>query len=227
YAAFLLWLLSELFEQLPEIGDPEKPRLVFFFDEAHLLFDDAPEALLDKVEQVVRLIRSKGVGVYFVTQNPADVPDSVLAQLGNRVQHALRAYTPTEQKGLKAAANSFRPNPDFETATAIQGLGVGEALVSLLDEKAAPSMTAQAKIRPPASRMGPLTDTERAAIIQKSPVSGMYDQVRDRESAFEILSARAKAAIETEIEVKASKTVKVEKEVVRKPTATEKAVTSV
>lgn len=227
YSTFLLWLLSELFEQLPEVGDPEKPRLVFFFDEAHLLFNEAPKALLEKIEQVVRLIRSKGVGVYFVTQNPADVPDSVLAQLGNRVQHALRAYTPTEQKGLKAAANSFRPNPAFETATAIQGLGVGEALVSLLDEKAAPSMTAQAKIRPPASRMGPLTDTERAAVIQKSPVSGMYDQVRDRESAFEILSARAKAAMETEAELKVTKTVKVEKEVVRKPTATEKAVTSV
>ncbi|MFT4089646.1 MAG: DUF853 family protein [Asticcacaulis sp.] len=227
YSTFLLWLLSELFEQLPEVGDPEKPRLVFFFDEAHLLFNEAPKALLEKIEQVVRLIRSKGVGVYFVTQNPADVPDSVLAQLGNRVQHALRAYTPTEQKGLKAAANSFRPNPAFETATAIQGLGVGEALVSLLDEKAAPSMTAQAKIRPPASRMGPLTDTERTAVIQKSPVSGMYDQVRDRESAFEILSARAKAAAETEIEVKTTKSVKIEKEVVRKPTATEKAVTSV
>jgi len=227
YSTFLLWLLSELFEQLPEVGDPDKPRLVFFFDEAHLLFNEAPKALLEKIEQVVRLIRSKGVGVYFVTQNPADVPDSVLAQLGNRIQHALRAYTPSEQKGLKAAANSFRPNPAFETVAAIQGLGVGEALVSLLDEKAAPSMTAQTKIRPPASRMGPLNDTERATVIQKSPVSGMYDQVRDRESAFEILSARTKAAAEAEVEIKATKTVRVEKAVVRKPTATEKAVTSV
>src|SRR5690606_16062843 len=138
YAAFLLWLLSELFEQLPEVGDPDKPRLVFFFDEAHLLFNDAPKALLEKVEQVVRLIRSKGVGVYFVTQNPADIPDSVLAQLGNRIQHALRAYTPSEQKGLKAASQSFRVNPAFDTAEAIQGLGVGEALVSVLDDKGAP-----------------------------------------------------------------------------------------
>ncbi|MDA1322897.1 MAG: DUF853 family protein, partial [Proteobacteria bacterium] len=151
YAAFLLWLLSELFEQLPEIGDPEKPRLVFFFDEAHLLFNDAPKGLLEKVEQVVRLIRSKGVGVYFVTQNPADIPDSVLAQLGNRVQHALRAYTPAEQKGLRAAAQSFRTNPAFDTAEAIQALGVGEALVSTLDEKGAPTVVAQTKIRPPDS----------------------------------------------------------------------------
>ncbi|HRD27602.1 MAG TPA: DUF853 family protein, partial [Caulobacter sp.] len=152
YATFLLWLLSELFEDLPEIGDPEKPRLVFFFDEAHLLFRDAPKALLEKVEQVVRLIRSKGVGVFFVTQNPADIPETVLAQLGNRFQHALRAYTPAEQKGLRAAAASFRPNPAFDTATAIQDLGVGEALVSVLDERGAPTVTARTMIRPPASR---------------------------------------------------------------------------
>lgn len=190
YAAFLLWLLSELFEQLPEVGDPEKPRLVFFFDEAHLLFNDTPDALREKVEQVVRLIRSKGVGVYFVTQNPADIPDSVLAQLGNRIQHALRAYTPSEQKGLKAASQSFRPNPAFDTAECIQGLGVGEALVSTLDEKGAPNIVGRTAIRPPASRMGPATDAERAQIMGASPVRGLYDTVVDRESAEEILAAR-------------------------------------
>jgi DNA helicase HerA-like ATPase len=190
YAAFLLWLLSELFEQLPEIGDPEKPRLVFFFDEAHLLFNDAPKGLLEKVEQVVRLIRSKGVGVYFVTQNPADIPDTVLAQLGNRVQHALRAYTPAEQKGLRAAAQSFRTNPAFDTAEAIQGLGVGEALVSTLDEKGAPTVVAQTKIRPPDSRLGPATDAERAAVMAASPVRGTYDTAINRESAEEVLKAR-------------------------------------
>ena len=190
YAAFLLWLLSELFEQLPEIGDPEKPRLVFFFDEAHLLFNDAPKGLLEKVEQVVRLIRSKGVGVYFVTQNPADIPDSVLAQLGNRVQHALRAYTPAEQKGLRAAAQSFRADPAFDTAEAIQALGVGEALVSTLDEKGAPTVVAQTKIRPPDSRLGPATDAERAQIMASSPVRGVYDAPINRESAEEVLKAR-------------------------------------
>ena len=190
YAAFLLWLLSELFEKLPEIGDPDKPRLVFFFDEAHLLFDDAPKALLEKVEQVVRLIRSKGVGVYFVTQNPADIPDNVLAQLGNRVQHALRAYTPAEQKGLRAAAQSFRVNPGFDTATAIQGLGVGEALVSTLDDKGAPNVVAQTKIRPPDSRLGPATEAERAAVMAASPVRGVYDAAVNRESAEEVLKAR-------------------------------------
>ena len=193
YAAFLLWLLSELFEQLPEVGDPEKPRLVFFFDEAHLLFDDTPRALVEKVEQVVRLIRSKGVGVYFVTQNPADIPDSVLGQLGNRIQHALRAYTPAEQKGLKAASGSFRANPAFDTAEAIQSLGVGEALVSVLDEKGAPTVVARTLIRPPASRLGPATDAERAQVMAQSPVRGVYDQTVDRESAHEILSARAEA----------------------------------
>ena len=193
YAAFLLWLLSELFEQLPEVGDPEKPRLVFFFDEAHLLFDDTPRALVEKVEQVVRLIRSKGVGVYFVTQNPADIPDSVLGQLGNRIQHALRAYTPAEQKGLKAASGSFRANPAFDTAEAIQALGVGEALVSVLDEKGAPTVVARTLIRPPASRLGPATDAERAQVMAQSPVRGVYDQAVDRESAHEILSARAEA----------------------------------
>ncbi|MFS0711094.1 helicase HerA-like domain-containing protein [Brevundimonas sp. 3P9-tot-E] len=200
YAAFLLWLLSELFEQLPEIGDPEKPRLVFFFDEAHLLFNDAPKGLLEKVEQVVRLIRSKGVGVYFVTQNPADIPDSVLAQLGNRVQHALRAYTPAEQKGLRAAAQSFRTNPAFDTAEAIQALGVGEALVSTLDEKGAPTVVAQTKIRPPDSRLGPATEAERAATLAASPVRGVYDTAVNRESAEEVLKARRAQADRIEAE---------------------------
>jgi DNA helicase HerA-like ATPase len=194
YAAFLLWLLSELFERLPEIGDPEKPRLVFFFDEAHLLFTDAPKPLLEKIEQVVRLIRSKGVGVYFVTQNPADIPDTVLAQLGNRIQHALRAYTPSEQRGLKAASDSFRANPAFDTAEAIQALGVGEAVVSVLDDKGAPTVAARTRIRPPASRLGPATEAERAAVLAASPVRGVYDTALNRESAAEVLAARAEAA---------------------------------
>ncbi|KQW69204.1 ATP-binding protein [Phenylobacterium sp. Root77] len=196
YATFLLWLMSELFEELPEVGDPDKPRLAFFFDEAHLLFRDAPKPLLEKVEQVVRLIRSKGVGVYFVTQNPADIPETVLGQLGNRIQHALRAYTPTEQKGLKAASNSFRTNPAFDTAEAIQALGVGEALVSVLDEKGAPTVVQRTLIRPPVSRLGPITPAERAAIMAQSPVRGLYDTAKDRESAFEILKSRAAAATE-------------------------------
>ncbi|MEI7573729.1 MAG: helicase HerA-like domain-containing protein, partial [Phenylobacterium sp.] len=193
YATFLLWLMSELFEVLPEVGDADRPKLAFFFDEAHLLFRDAPKSLLEKVEQVVRLIRSKGVGVYFVTQNPADIPDGVLGQLGNRIQHALRAYTPAEQKGLKAAAASFRANPDFNTAEAIQGLGVGEALVSVLDEKGAPTVVQKTLIRPPASRLGPLSPGERAALMGSSPVRGAYDEAIDRESAFEVLQARAAA----------------------------------
>jgi hypothetical protein len=191
YSTFLLWLMSELFETLPEVGDPEKPKLVFFFDEAHLLFRDAPRPLLEKIEQVVRLIRSKGVGVYFVTQSPADVPDTVLAQLGNRVQHALRAYTPTEQKGLRAAAQSFRTNPAFDTAEVIQQLGVGEALVSVLDETGAPTVVARTRIRPPQSRVGPLTSEERAQIEARSPVRGVYDVAVDRESAYELLKARS------------------------------------
>lgn len=194
YSTFLLWLLSELFEVLPEVGDPEKPKLVFFFDEAHLLFNDAPKPLLEKIEQVVRLIRSKGVGVYFVTQNPADIPDAVLGQLGARVQHALRAYTPADQKGLKAAAQSFRVNPAFDTAETIQALGVGEALVSTLDEKGAPRVVQKTLIRPPASRLGPLTPPERAALQAQSPVAGVYDAVQDRESAYEILQGRAQQA---------------------------------
>ncbi|MFT4074002.1 MAG: DUF853 family protein [Asticcacaulis sp.] len=194
YSTFLLWLMSELFEELPEVGDPEKPRLVFFFDEAHLLFNEASPALLQKIEQVVRLIRSKGVGIYFITQNPADIPDTVLGQLGNRVQHALRAYTPSEQKGLKAAADSFRENPAFKTIDVLQQLGTGEALVSLLDPKGIPNICDRAMIRPPASRMGPATDQERADIMAKSPVAGVYDTVKDRESAYEILSAKVAAA---------------------------------
>ncbi len=190
YATFLLWLLSELFDEMPEIGDPDKPKLVFFFDEAHLLFDEAPKALLQKVEQVVRLIRSKGVGVYFVTQNPLDVPDSVSSQLGNRVQHALRAFTPREQKAVRAAASTFRQNPDLDTAKTIMELGVGEALVSTLMKKGEPSIVQRTLIRPPSSRLGPLEDAERAALMAKSPVVGLYDEAIDRESAYEILEKR-------------------------------------
>jgi DNA helicase HerA-like ATPase len=194
YATFLLWLLSELFEQLPEVGDPDKPKLVFFFDEAHLLFNEAPKVLLQKVEQVVRLIRSKGVGVYFVTQNPIDVPETVLAQLGNRVQHALRAYTPSEQKGVKAAAQAFRPNPKLNTERVITELGKGEALVSFLEGNGVPAMVQQTLIRPPAGRMGPVTDAERRAVIGASPVRGKYDTPIDRESAYEVLQKKAAAA---------------------------------
>lgn len=190
YATFLLWLLSELFEEMPEAGDPPKPKLVFFFDEAHLLFTDAPKALLDKIEQVVRLIRSKGVGVYFVTQNPLDVPDKVLAQLGNRVQHALRAFTPRDQKAVKAAADTFRPNPKLDTFKAITELGKGEALVSFLEGNGIPSLVERAMIRPPSARIGPVTDAERKAIIAKSPIKGKYDSEVDSESAYEILAKR-------------------------------------
>lgn len=190
YATFLLWLLAELFETLPEVGDPEKPKLVFFFDEAHLLFEDAPKALLDKIEQVVKLIRSKGVGIYFVTQNPRDVPDDVLAQLGTRVQHALRAYTPAERKAVKAAAESFRANPAFDTEAVITGLGAGEALVSSLDAKGRPTVVQRTLIRPPASQIGPIAETARAGLMSASPVAGRYDRAMDRESAYEILAAR-------------------------------------
>ena len=200
YATFLLWLLSELFEDLPEIGDPEKPRLVFFFDEAHLLFNDAPKPLLEKIEQVVRLIRSKGVGVYFVTQNPLDVPEIVLAQLGNRVQHALRAYTPRETKAVKVAADTFRPNPAFDTYETITQLGVGEALVSTLQEKGVPSIVERTLMRPPSSRIGTITEEERRKVIAASPVGPIYDAAVDRESAFEVLSARVETKVETKIE---------------------------
>ncbi|WGI20311.1 helicase HerA-like domain-containing protein [Amylibacter sp. IMCC11727] len=196
YATFLLWMLSELFEMLPEVGDPDKPKLVFFFDEAHLLFDDAPKALLDKVEQVARLIRSKGVGVYFVSQNPADVPDDILGQLGNRMQHALRAFTPKDQKALKLAAATFRENPAFSTREAITDMGVGEALVSTLEKKGMPSIVQRTLIRPPSSQLGPITKDERAAVIANSPVAGIYEAEVDRESAFEKLRKRAEEAAE-------------------------------
>jgi DNA helicase HerA-like ATPase len=190
YATFLLWLLSDLFEKLPEVGDPPKPKLVFFFDEAHLLFNEAPKELMDKVEQVVRLIRSKGVGVYFVTQNPIDVPDKVLAQLGNRVQHALRAFTPGDQKAVKAAADTFRPNPKLDTAAVITQLAKGEALVSFLEGGGTPTMVDRTTIRPPSARIGPVTPDERKAVIAKSPVKGKYDTAVDPNSAFEILQKR-------------------------------------
>lgn len=200
YGTFLLWLLSELFEELPEVGDPDKPRLVFFFDEAHLLFDEAPKILIERVEQVVRLIRSKGVGVYFVTQNPLDVPESVLSQLGNRIQHALRAYTPREQKAVKTAAETFRPNPEFDCFEAITQLGVGEALVSTLESKGVPTVVQRTLIRPPSSRLGPLTDGERRSAMSRSPVAGFYDEDLDRDSAFEILKKRAEDAAKAEEE---------------------------
>ncbi|MDH4134844.1 MAG: DUF853 domain-containing protein, partial [Gammaproteobacteria bacterium] len=195
YGTFLLWMLSELFEHLPEVGDLEKPKLVFFFDEAHLLFNEAPKVLVERIELVVRLVRSKGVGVYFVTQNPLDIPDSVLAQLGNRVQHALRAFTPRDQKAVKAAAETFRANPKLKVANVISELGVGEALVSMLDEKGSPLPVERAFICPPASRIGPATLSERKDIISKSPVFGQYEKIVDRESAYEILQARAQKQI--------------------------------
>ena len=194
YSTFLLWLLSELFENLPEVGDVEKPKLVFFFDEAHLLFNDAPDALLEKIEQVVRLVRSKGVGVYFVTQNPLDIPDRVLGQLGNRFQHALRAFTPRDQKAVKAAATTMRENPKFSAEQAITELGVGEALVSTLDEKGRPNITERAFILPPHGQIGPIDEASRKQLIQNSVVAGVYEKVVDRESAYEVLKARAAQA---------------------------------
>ena len=205
YATFLLWLLAELFEELPEVGDPEKPKLVFFFDEAHLLFDDVPDALREKVEQVVRLIRSKGVGIFFVTQNPIDIPDEVAGQLGNRVQHALRAFTPKDQRAIAAAAETFRINPDLDVATAITELKTGEALVSVLDEKGAPTPVQRTLIRPPFSRAGPLTDKERAVLRTLSPIGDQYDQPLDRESAHELLTARAEQAAAAAASAKAQK----------------------
>jgi uncharacterized protein len=205
YSTFLLWLLSELFEELPEVGDPDKPKLVFFFDEAHLLFAEAPPGLLQKIEQTVKLIRSKGVGIYFVTQNPLDIPESVLAQMGNRVQHALRAYTPREQKAVVTAASTFRPNPKFKTETAITELGKGEALVSVLDPKGVPTMVERTLIRPPSSRLGPLAPDERGKIVKASTVYGKYEEAVDRESAYEKLSKTAQkraAAKEDEVAAK-------------------------
>ncbi|MBM4199870.1 MAG: DUF853 family protein [Gammaproteobacteria bacterium] len=191
YATFLLWLLAELFDRLPEVGDVSKPKLVFFFDEAHLLFDDAPDALMDKIEQVVRLIRSKGVGVYFVTQNPIDIPDRVLGQLGNRVQHALRAFTPKDQKAIRAAAETFRINPQLDVVSAIAELGVGEALVSFLDQRGQPAVVERARVLPPRSRLKPLSDEERGVLLRQSTLAGTYDTAVDRESAYEILRSRA------------------------------------
>ncbi|MFG5382443.1 helicase HerA-like domain-containing protein [Yoonia sp. R2-816] len=194
YATFLLWLLSELFEELPEVGNPDKPKLVFFFDEAHLLFDDAPKALVDKVEQVARLIRSKGVGVYFVTQNPGDIPEDVLGQLGNRVQHALRAFTAKDRKELKTAAETYRDNPEFDTAEAIQEVGTGEAVTSFLNPKGIPTVVERTLIRPPSSQLGPITTAERKFVMQASDMAGKYDTPVDRDSAFEMLRNRADAA---------------------------------
>ncbi|SEJ79934.1 MULTISPECIES: helicase HerA-like domain-containing protein [unclassified Variovorax] len=194
YATFLLWMLSELFEQLPEVGDPDQPKLAFFFDEAHLLFNEAPKALVERIELVVRLVRSKGVGVYFVTQNPLDIPDSVLAQLGNRVQHALRAFTPRDQKAVKAAASTMRQKPGLDIETAITELAVGEALVSLLDDKGRPSVTERAFVLPPASQLGPITPDQRKALIAGSLVAGVYEKTVDRESAYEKLKGRADSA---------------------------------
>lgn len=205
YATFLLWMLSELFEVLPEVGDPPKPRLVFFFDEAHLLFDDAPKALQDKIEQLVRLIRSKGVGVYFVTQNPLDLPDTVLGQLGNRVQHALRAFTPRDQKAVKAAAETFRANPGLDVVKTITELGVGEALVSVLDERGSPTVVQRALMYPPQSRIAPLTPEERIQAIRSSVIYGHYERVLDRQSAFEMLKERAAATEQAATDAKAEK----------------------
>nr|WP_188787706.1 helicase HerA-like domain-containing protein [Salipiger pallidus] len=194
YATFLLWLLSELFEELPEVGNPDKPKLVFFFDEAHLLFDDAPKALVDKVEQVARLIRSKGVGVFFVTQNPDDIPEDILGQLGNRVQHALRAFTARDRKALRLAAETYRPNPAFDTETAIREVGTGEAVTSMLQKKGVPGIVQRTLIRPPSTQLGPITEDERRAVIDASPLAGRYDTPVDRHSAYEMLRARAKTA---------------------------------
>jgi DNA helicase HerA-like ATPase len=203
YSTFLLWLLAELFENLPEVGDLEKPKLVFFFDEAHLLFNDAPQALLEKIEQVVRLIRSKGVGVFFVTQNPLDIPDIVLGQLGNRVQHALRAFTPRDQKAVKAAAETFRVNPELDTEKVIMELGVGEALVSFLDEKGTPGIVQRAFVCPPHSQIGPITPEQRQQIIKQSLVAGHYERAVDRESAYEILQARTQQVAQEAKQVQA------------------------
>lgn len=204
YATFLLWLMSELFEELPEVGDPDKPKLVFFFDEAHLLFDDAPKALVDKVEQVARLIRSKGVGVYFVTQNPADVPDDILGQLGNRIQHALRAFTARDRKELRQAAQTYRENPRFDTEEAIREVGVGEAVTSMLQRKGVPGVVERTLIRPPSSQLGPITVAQRATVLAGSDLAGKYDRLKDRESAYEMLKARAEAAAKEAEKVEAA-----------------------
>jgi uncharacterized protein len=212
YAIFLLWLISELFENLPEQGDADKPKLVFFFDEAHLLFNGAPKLLVDKIEQVVRLIRSKGVGIYFISQSPADIPDTVLGQLGNRVQHALRAYTPKDQQAVKIAAQTFRPNPAFSTETVITELGIGEALVSVLDEKGSPTPVERVMVAPPASRIGPLAEEERTEVMARSPYKAIYNQIIDRESAYEILKGRVAQQAQTEQQQKIQEQLRVEQE---------------
>ena len=211
YATFLLWMLSELFEQLPEIGDPDKPKLVFFFDEAHLLFNEAPKALIERIELVVRLVRSKGVGVYFVTQNPLDIPDSVLAQLGNRVQHVLRAFTPRDQKAVAATAQTMRPKKGLDIEAAITDLAVGEALVSLLDAKGRPSETERVYVLPPGSQLGPISTEQRQTLLQNSLVAGVYEKTVDRESAYEMIKGRApamddKAVQQTQAQIKAAQT---------------------
>lgn len=220
YATFLLWLLSELFEELPEVGDQDKPKFVFFFDEAHLLFNDAPKALVEKIETVVKLIRSKGVGVYFISQNPLDVPDSILGQLGNRIQHALRAFTPRDQKAVKVAAQTLRKNDAFDTEEVITQLGVGEALVSVLQEDGTPSIVEKTLMSPPRSRIGPATDDERAKIMQSSPVAGRYDEAIDRESAYEMLEKRVEqqaqqAEMQKQMEAAEKERIKAEKEAAR------------
>lgn len=212
YAIFLLWLISELFENLPEQGDADKPKMVFFFDEAHLLFNDAPKLLVDKIEQVVRLIRSKGVGIYFISQSPADIPDTVLGQLGNRIQHALRAYTPKDQQAVKIAAQTFRPNPTFATETAITELGIGEALVSVLDEKGSPTQVERVMVAPPAARIGPLTDEERTEVMARSPYKTIYNQILDRESAYEVLKGRVVQQTQTAQQQKIQEQLRVEQE---------------
>jgi hypothetical protein len=226
YATFLLWMMSELFERMPEVGDPEKPKMVFFFDEAHLLFSDAPAGLIQKIEQTVKLIRSKGIGIYFVTQNPLDVPESVLAQMGNRVQHALRAYTPREQKAVQTAATTFRPNPAFKTEDVITQLGKGEALVSVLDLKGVPTMVERTMVRPPSSRMGPITPEERQKIVRNSPVYGSYEQAEDRESAYEILIKRAEergvAAEQAKVQKEADQQARAQSRAPTRETATDR-----
>lgn len=223
YAIFLLWLISELFENLPEQGDSDKPKLVFFFDEAHLLFNGAPKLLVDKIEQVVRLIRSKGVGIYFISQSPADIPDSVLGQLGNRIQHALRAYTPKDQQAVKIAAQTFRPNPAFSTEAVITELGIGEALVSVLDEKGSPTPVERVMVAPPASRIGPLTDDERTEVMGRSPYQSIYNQAIDRESAYEILKGRIAQQVQSEQQQKIQDQLRVEQEQIFKQQQKEQA----
>jgi DNA helicase HerA-like ATPase len=226
YATFLLWILSELFEELPEVGDPDKPKLVFFFDEAHLLFDNAPKALIQQVEQVVRLIRSKGVGVFFVTQNPLDVPDAVLGQLGNRLQHAMRAYTAREQKAIRAAAETFRANPRLDTEEAFTQMGVGEALVSTLQAKGVPGIVDRTLIRPPTSRIGPITEAERQQVRSRSPVGSRYDQTLDRDSAEEMLQRRAEQAMKEAARAEAAEPEPAKKRSSTRQTPTEAAVKS-